>query len=62
MMGSPESDSDAFDDEKPLHRARITRPFYLAATEVTQEQYVQVMGTNSSDFQGDPKRPEDRVT
>ena len=30
LMGSPNSDADASNDEKPQHRVRITRPFYLA--------------------------------
>ena len=38
-MGSPDSDQDAQDDEKPQHRVRITRPFYLGATEVTVGQF-----------------------
>ena len=29
MMGSPDSDKDAGNDEKPQHRVRITKPFYL---------------------------------
>ena len=29
LMGSPEGDKDADDDERPQHRVRITRPFYL---------------------------------
>ncbi len=36
LMGSPDSDKDAVGNEKPQHRVRITRPFYLAATEVTR--------------------------
>ena len=39
LMGSPDSDKDAQDDEKPQHRVRITRPFYLGATEVTVGQF-----------------------
>jgi formylglycine-generating enzyme len=47
MMGSDETDPDAFDDEvvidaagkKAKHRVRITRPFYLGATEVTRGQF-----------------------
>ena len=35
LMGSPEGDKDADDDERPQHRVRITRPFYLGMTEVT---------------------------
>ena len=46
MMGSPDSDSDAHYEEKPQHRVRITRPFYLGIYPVTQEQYERVMGTN----------------
>ena len=32
LMGSPDTDKDAEDDEKPQHRVRITRPFYLGCT------------------------------
>ena len=42
LMGSPDSDKDAEDDEKPQHRVRITRPFYLGATEVTVGQFRRV--------------------
>jgi formylglycine-generating enzyme required for sulfatase activity len=57
LMGSPDSDKDANDNEKPQHRVRITRPFYLGAYEVTQEEYETVMGRNPSSFsaQGDGK-------
>jgi formylglycine-generating enzyme required for sulfatase activity len=41
LMGSPEGDKDAFDAEHPQHRVRITRPFYLSATEVTRGQFRQ---------------------
>jgi len=36
LMGSPDTDKDATDDEKPQHRVRITRPFYMGIHEVTQ--------------------------
>ena len=39
QMGSPETDKDAEDDEKPQHRVRITRPFYLGVHEVTRGQF-----------------------
>lgn len=45
MMGSPESDTDADSDEKPQHRVTLTRPYYLGETELTQEQWKKVMGT-----------------
>ncbi len=52
LMGSPESDKDASTDEKPQHRVRITRPFYLGKYLVTQEQWIAVMGSNPSLFKG----------
>ncbi len=50
MMGSPDSASYARHkkEEKPQHLVRITKPFYLGATEVTQRQYEKVMGENPS--------------
>ena len=42
LMGSPDSDKDALDEEKPRHRVRITRPFYLGATAVTVGQFRKV--------------------
>ena len=44
MMGSPASEKDRSDDEHQ-HRVRITKPYYLATTEVTQKQWESVMGT-----------------
>ena len=41
MMGSSESDSYGFNNEKPQHRVRITRPFYLGVYEVTVGQFRQ---------------------
>src|SRR4029453_17028818 len=35
LMGAPESDKDAEEHEKPQHKLRITRPFYLGIHEVT---------------------------
>jgi outer membrane protein assembly factor BamB len=49
-MGSPDSDPDAREDEKPQHRVRITRPFSMGLYEVTQEEYQRVMGSNPSFF------------
>ncbi len=50
MMGSPADDKDARDWEKPQHRVRITRPFYLGVHEVKQAEYLSVMGVNPSVF------------
>jgi eukaryotic-like serine/threonine-protein kinase len=62
LMGSPNSNSDVSNDEKPQHKVRITKPFYLAVTPVTQEQYKQVMGHNPSHFKGNPQRPVEQVS
>ena len=49
-------------DEGPRHRVRITKPFWLGVTDVTQEEYQRLMGNNPSKFQGDPKRPVEQVS
>jgi formylglycine-generating enzyme required for sulfatase activity len=63
-MGSPPTEPDRESEETP-HTVEITRPFLLGVTEVTQEQYVLVMGTNPAHFQEGaeaPKRPVESVT
>lgn len=41
-------DQAAKADESPQHKVTITKPFYLGIYEVTQEQWVAVMGSNPS--------------
>ena len=53
--------SDRRRDEKPQHRVRITKPFYLGKYLVTQEQWEAVMGNNPSNFKG-PKNPVETVS
>ncbi len=62
LMGSASSDKEAEDDEKPQHRVRITRPFYLGATEVTQGQYRSVTGQTPSYFKGSDDLPVEQVS
>lgn len=50
LMGSAPDDPGAREDEQPLHRVRITRPFYLGTHEVTQAEFVAVLQTNPSSF------------
>ena len=54
MMGSPgtERDREADNREGPLHRARITEPYYLGKYEVTQTEWQTVMRANPSTFKG----------
>ncbi|MCY3020848.1 MAG: formylglycine-generating enzyme family protein [Planctomycetota bacterium] len=44
--------TQANDREKPAHEVTMMMPFYMGKYEVTQEQYVQVMGANPSSFKG----------
>jgi formylglycine-generating enzyme required for sulfatase activity len=62
LMGSPDSDRDTFSDEKPQHRVRITRPFYLGMYEVTQGQYRAVTGANPSHFRESDDLPVEQVS
>ncbi|WP_417380105.1 SUMF1/EgtB/PvdO family nonheme iron enzyme [Gimesia sp.] len=44
MMGSPESEASR-DNDEVQHEVRITKPYYLGTTEVTQGQWKSMMGT-----------------
>ena len=44
-------DSDAYDDQKPVHFETV-RDFYIGSTEVTQDLWEAVMGSNPSNFKG----------
>ncbi|MEM6260397.1 MAG: SUMF1/EgtB/PvdO family nonheme iron enzyme [Planctomycetota bacterium] len=52
IMGSPESEEGRNDNEGQ-HRVRLTKPFLLGVTEVTQAQWHTLMGNNRSYFKGD---------
>ncbi|MEK6234825.1 MAG: TIGR02996 domain-containing protein [Planctomycetales bacterium] len=43
LMGAPEDEEGADDDEKPQHPVTITKPFWLSVTPVTQGQWKAVM-------------------
>jgi len=45
VMLQPEPKPGKIRDETPQHRVRISQPFYLGRTEVTQGQWQEVMGT-----------------
>ena len=50
------------DDEKPVRRVQIGKPFYLGKYPVTQAQWETVMGNNPSRFKGEPNRPVETVS
>ncbi len=49
MMGTP-TDEIGRDDDEILHEVTFSKDFYMQATEVTQGQWLDVMGTNPSFF------------
>jgi formylglycine-generating enzyme required for sulfatase activity len=51
VMGMSPGDTEAENIEKPAHEVTITKAFYLGRTEVTQVQWMKVMGENPSAFQ-----------
>ena len=51
-MGESETQY-AFDDERPRHLVTMTTPFYMGVHEVTQKEYVAVMGKTPSFFRSD---------
>jgi len=61
LMGSPDSDSDASDDEKPPHQVKVNS-FAIGKYPVTQAQYQAVMGTNPSHFKNNPQNPVEQVS
>ena len=62
LMGSPDSDPDASDDEKPQHRVTISKPFLLAIHPVTQGQYRAVTGQSPSFHRGSDDLPVEKVS
>jgi eukaryotic-like serine/threonine-protein kinase len=50
IMGSPESEKGRNDNENPQHQVNISE-FYLGQTQVTQSQWVAIMGNNRSLWQ-----------
>ena len=52
MMGAPESDTDADDNEKPQIPVRISRPFYLGKYEVTNREFKELFPEHKSSFNG----------
>jgi formylglycine-generating enzyme required for sulfatase activity len=61
MMGSPDSDPEARDNEKPAHQVTLSQAFYLGKYTVTQAQWEAVMGTNPSELKG-ADRPIENVS
>jgi formylglycine-generating enzyme required for sulfatase activity len=61
LMGSPADEAGRGEDEGPQRAVVISRPFYMGIHEVTQAQYVVIMGNNPAKFK-DPARPVETVS
>lgn len=64
FMGSPLDEAERGNDESPVHRVKITSPFALTKTEVTQKQWRAVMGGDPPElnFKGCGECPVERVS
>jgi uncharacterized protein (TIGR02996 family) len=60
-MGTPEGEMSRHHDEGPRHDVTLSRPFFLSAHLVTQEQYLRVRGENPSLFPESPRHPVEHV-
>ncbi len=61
MGATPEQEEGAHDNEKPVHQVALS-PFSMSVTEVTQELWLAVMGTNPSKFSSNLNRPVENVS
>ena len=63
MMGAPDNEPDDLSGyEGPQHQVTISKDFEIQTTEVTQSQWVSVMGSNPSSFQKSENCPEEFTT
>ena len=53
MGGTPEQTDCDYFTEKPAHKVVLTKGYYISQTEVTQELWTKVMGSNPSAYKGD---------
>ena len=61
LMGSPD-DEEGRDVDETQHEVTLTRGYWLAKTECTQEQWESVMGSNPSHFEGSSDLPVEMVS
>ena len=61
MMGSPKDEPGRNDAQETQHEVQIKDGFWMLETEVTQEMYEDVMGTNPSSFKDGKQLPVDSV-
>jgi formylglycine-generating enzyme required for sulfatase activity len=62
QMGCVPQDTNCQSDEIPRHTVTFVKGFEMTATEITQEQYQKVIGSNPSNFANCPTCPVEYVT
>lgn len=62
VMGSPSSEANRDPDEGPQTVVTLTQGFWIGHHEVTQGEFLKVMGTNPSTFTGNLNRPVEMVS
>ena len=60
-MGSPLTEVGRWERDGPQTQVTIKQGFWISKYEVTQKEYLNVMGTNPSSFTGDLMRPVEQV-
>ena len=60
-MGSPPTEAIRYDNESPQTEVTISQGFWMGRYEVTQGDYLAVIGSNPSAFLGDLNRPVEQV-
>jgi len=60
LMGSENGIGDP--DEHPLHKVTLSTSVWMSSTEVTQDQWSVIMGSNPSFYTGDGNRPVEQVS
>ena len=61
-MGSPASEDGRFAREESPQRQVTVSSFSMSKYEVTQKEYLEIMGTNPSRFTGDINRPVEQIS
>ncbi len=57
VMGAPTSDPDSDDSERPRHIVNFSEGFWMSRYEITQREWVEIMGSWSFSHSGDPRLP-----
>jgi formylglycine-generating enzyme required for sulfatase activity len=61
-MGSPETEAERYSFEGPQTHVTISHGFWMGKFEVTQEEYLEVVGSNPSGFTSDLRLPVEHVS